>query len=621
MQKYFAFFLFSFCSILSFAQIGLPIQTALLPKNNLVLNYDFSKSISFIRDATTVTNIAGTASGNASIANSPIFINSMGFISLNGTNQYVVTPNIKTYFKPVNGTIQKSFTMSFWIYPTAASGVLISELDSQTPNSGFHATNIEIVNGSVKYRVWNSAIITSLTTVNQNEWSHISMVYDGNSLKGFLNGILQGTEVAVRDIPSTSQNYAIGAADATYMGTNTYGKFNLAQFKIHNLPLSDMEVLQEYELRKNEFDYTIHSPETNINPIYWNVSGTFNNDAFNTGTYTPWLNSNLGWAPLTLDANQFITLNYDEPVFIKGIVIQPRAASFGQFVTKVHVETSLSGAAPWTRVESDIPIGTSITNDARILFPTSVFAKSVRVIPVSWSGYITMRMGMLVKKNTLTGNNLVLHFNPAMVESYSGTGTNLVDLAGNGFNGTMSNLSYSNPGLNFNGTNSQVSITDHAGLEPGTGSWTIEVWFKNAGTSGTVVGKYNNGGRSADISYALRLGGANVIRADFSNGTTAQSTDNYTFSANNWVQMVYVWDKTNSNIYTYSNGDLKHTKAITISGAILNASRNLYLGSYNGGEYAQYFSGKMGIVRIYKKALNASEVLKNFNTNKDLYGL
>jgi hypothetical protein len=85
--------------------------------------------------------------------------------------------------------------------------------------------------------------------------------------------------------------------------------------------------------------------------------------------------------------------------------------------------------------------------------------------------------------------------------------------------------------------------------------------------------------------------------------------------------MVYVWDKTNNNIYTYSNGVLKQTKAITITGGILNASTNLFLGSYNGGEYAQYFNGQMGIVRLYKKALTATEVLANYNTNKATYGL
>ena len=147
---------------------------------------------------------------------------------------------------------------------------------------------------------------------------------------------------------------------------------------------------------------------------------------------------------------------------------------------------------------------------------------------------------------------------------------------------------------------------------------------KTSDNNGTVIGKYN-GGASSSISYALRLTDANTIRADFSNGlggnSNFQVTDNYTFNANNWVQMVYVWDKTNNEIYTYSNGELKQTKNISITGSILNTDTDLFLGSYNGGLYGQWFDGQMGIVRLYKKALNANEIFNNFEANKDLYNL
>jgi hypothetical protein len=621
MKQVITLFLLSFFSLYSTAQIGLPIQQSVLPKNSLVVNYDFSKSATFTRGGTTVTNIAGTASGNATIYNSPIFMNSLGFVSFNGTNQYVISPNLRSYFKSVNTSTQKSFTMSLWIYPIGLNGVIVSEHDSQTLNSGFFTSNIELVNGFIKYKVWDGTPITS-SSITLNQWYHVSMVYDGATLKGYLNGVLQGSRTYDRSIPA-SQNYGIGSQSNTNMGSGVYGNFSLSQFKLYNLPLTDKEVLVEYESRKDEFDYTIHSPSTNSNPTYWSISSAWAGETtFSQDHYTPWLNNTrLGWAAAVNDLNQWITLNYDAAASIKGVIFQGRANNGNQWVTKANIETSLTGAAPWTRVLSNVNINTNSTDDVRINFPSPVFTKFVRVLPTDYINHITLRMGLLVKPNTSTSDNLVLHYNPSMTESYSGTGTSLIDLSGNGLNGTMSNLSYSNPAFTFNGTNSQVSIPDNTALEPGTGSWTIEVWFKNAGTTGTVIGKYNNGGNSANISYALRLFGGNAIRADFSNGTTAQTTDNYTFTANNWVQMVYVWDKTNNNIYTYSNGVLKQTKAITITGGILNASTNLFLGSYNGGEYAQYFNGQMGIVRLYKKALNATEVLANYNTNKATYGL
>ena len=622
MKRLFTFFLILLAT-LSYAQIGLPIQQSLLPKNSLVVNYDFSKSDCFTRNGSTVTNLASTASGNATPYNAPTYMNSLGLMSFNGSNQYLATPNIRTYFKAVNTSVQKSFTMSFWFYPISSTGVLISELDSQTPSGGWHASNIEIINGYLKYRIWNGSIVTSTTAITLNQWYHVAMVYDGTSVKGYLNGILQGTQAGAREIPPTSQNYVIGAGETTNMGTSAYGNFHLAQFKIFNVPFSDSEISQEYETRKSEFDYSIHSPSTNSNPTYWSVSSVWDGQTtFSQDHYTPWLNNNrLGWAAGVNDLNQWITLNYDVPASIKGVVFQGRANNGGQWVTKANIETSLTGSAPWIRVLNNVSINTNSTDDVRINFPSPVFTKFVKVLPTEFNNHITLRMGLLMKPNTSTSDNLVLHYNPAMSESYSGSGSSLIDLSGNGLTGTMSNLTFANPAFTFNGTNSQVNISDNAALEPGTGSWTIEVWFNNSGTSGTVLGKYNFGGNSANISYALRLRGSNLIRADFSNGSSAQVTDDFTFNANTWVQMVYVWDKTNNNIYTYSNGVLKQTKAIAISGGILNATTNLYLGSYNGGEYSQYFSGQMGIVRLYKKALNATEVLNNYNSNKALYGL
>jgi hypothetical protein len=87
-------------------QIGLPIQQSVLPKNSLVVNYDFSKSASFTRGSSFATSIA--ASGNASVVNAPIFMNSLGFIELDGVNEYLVTPNVRPFFKTVTQAHKKA---------------------------------------------------------------------------------------------------------------------------------------------------------------------------------------------------------------------------------------------------------------------------------------------------------------------------------------------------------------------------------------------------------------------------------------------------------------------------------------------------------------------------------
>ena len=200
--------------------------------------------------------------------------------------------------------------------------------------------------------------------------------------------------------------------------------------------------------------------------------------------------------------------------------------------------------------------------------------------------------------------------------------TTITDLTGNSLNGTLSNNTFTNPYLTFNGSNSDIRISDNALLEPGSGDWTMEVWINVSNSTGSrvVLGKIATGGTSADISYAIIILNGN-IRADFNSGAfSAVSTADYSLTLNTWYQFTYVFNNVSSNdIITYVNG--QYSSTITHSYASLqNTTTDLYLGSYNAGAvYQQWFSGKMGIVRIYNSALSASDVSKNFEANRNIY--
>ena len=72
----------------------------------------------------------------------------------------------------------------------------------------------------------------------------------------------------------------------------------------------------------------------------------------------------------------------------------------------------------------------------------------------------------------------------------------------------------------------------------------------------------------------------------------------------------------------YKNGQLANTGAMVITGTISNSS-TLNLGrranAVGGGNI--YFTGSIGIVRIYSESLNATQVLQNYNANKSTFGL
>ena len=248
---------------------------------------------------------------------------------------------------------------------------------------------------------------------------------------------------------------------------------------------------------------------------------------------------------------------------------------------------------------------------------------SVYKVALSSSEILQNHNSVKNRYSNFVDTNLVLYFDPNKDLSYPNS---INDLSGNSLNGTLSNnIKFTSPYLTFSGTSSQVTITDNVLLEPGSGNWSIEVWVNQTSYSSqtqTVLGKFNPGGVTANISYAIRIANnTGNVRCDFSNGTTGVSTTNYTLSLNTWYQLVYVFDNTSNNIITYVNGSSYNTTVNTDVNSILNTTSNLYLGSYNNGEYPQWFNGKMGIVRLYNTALSASDVSKNFEANRSLYDI
>lgn len=244
---------------------------------------------------------------------------------------------------------------------------------------------------------------------------------------------------------------------------------------------------------------------------------------------------------------------------------------------------------------------------------------------------------MIIQGATLTGttviatgwvtNNLVAFYDPALAISYPGTGTTINSLAPTNLTGTMSNITFTDPYFTYNGTSSTVSIADNALLEPGTGDFTLEAWVYYSAITGstrTFVSKTDNGGLAASWSYGLRTqpnGAIGEVYLEVGNGTTSVSTPRYNVSAGQWYQIVGVWTNVASNsIALYVNGVSQGSNSHSFA-SVKNSSNPLYLGSYNGGEYSQWFNGRMGIVRYYNAALTATQVLQNYNANRSTYGL
>ena len=219
-----------------------------------------------------------------------------------------------------------------------------------------------------------------------------------------------------------------------------------------------------------------------------------------------------------------------------------------------------------------------------------------------------------------------MYYDPSNPSSYPSTGTTINDLSGNGLNGTMSNIIYTSPYFTYNGSSSQIAIADNVLLEPGSGDWTMEVWVNQTTLGNDVVlGKFDNGGASLDVSYSIRTTNTTYY-AQIGSGSGAGATlfvnsTNYVGTLSTWYQLVYVFKNGGTKtLETFINGSSVGSVSHSLA-SILNSTNPLYIGSYNGGEFPQWFDGRIGITRLYNKSLTASEVLQNFDADKSKYGL
>lgn len=656
-------------SIFMWAQITLPIQQSNIPKNHLVVNYDFSKNTSYSGIGAAVTNLSNSlASDNATLVNTPSFSSSFGYIYLNGYNHYLLSPNLKPYFKSVTATnLQDSHTLSLWICPVASSGVIVNELGSADINIGFRNSQIEMVNGYVKFRVWpGTEIITSTNTIALNQWHHIAMVYDGSTTKGYVDGVLQGSKTYVRTNPINSGyglHYSVGAPCVTNMGSGVSGNFFLAQFKMYNIPLTGADIMQEFTKEIPNFQNKwiptstdVFSPATNSNPTYWSVSSSWVNDGFNGGVnyphYSPWLNSYQGWSAQVNNLNQYIILNYHRPTTITGIVTQGRANNGGQWVSKANVEVSLDGST-WTRVLTDVVLNYDALNTVTVLFPTTVYAKYVKVIPTDWGYHITMRLGIIVKPAPIISNGLVLQLDAADLNSYSGTGTTWADISGSSNNATLINgptFNASNGGhFIFDGVNDVVKGTTISSTS-GNNSRTVMAWYKsNLNQNLSIIDKgsfgINNAAEQLFIATENSAGEpgfypptnpGGIYIAFWSNDIYYPIPTSILFDGN-WHFVAYTYDASNrsvsicfdgvfaSSIY-YMNGtwNTLNTKPFILTSALNTTNNEYWIGQNRAkmwGRGTEYSNSRIAGVSIYNRSLTEQEILTNFNALKSRYGM
>jgi hypothetical protein len=156
-----------------------------------------------------------------------------------------------------------------------------------------------------------------------------------------------------------------------------------------------------------------------------------------------------------------------------------------------------------------------------------------------------------------------------------------------------------------------------------TKSYTIESWVKlsSAMTSGMQIISQAYSVQYDNIAMAiggLDQGQAGKIFVGFFDGSTWRLAPNgYTPTLNTWFHILATYD--GANMYTYINGSLFSTVAYT-GGATTQNTKGFYIGKrWDASSSDYFFSGSIGEMRAYNRALSPTEVSQNFNATKFRY--
>ena len=253
--------------------------------------------------------------------------------------------------------------------------------------------------------------------------------------------------------------------------------------------------------------------------------------------------------------------------------------------------------------------------------------------------------GVAAGLGRISQSGLQLYLDSKNTKSYPGSGATWVDLSGNARNFALSNPSYysfetSSKSIKFSRTmpptaenGGYADITAAGSLASGTylyGNHTTEVWAKINNSSPTnhdatevisallVYRGYHSMFRynTSSLVYSIWNSTSNEILAP----TASIGLSNTNIVINSWFYTSVV--RSGNTLTTYINGISLGTNSFTAPSVNTQVTSNLRIaiGNNIGAQYTWNADCNVSVVRMYNRALSATEILQSYIVEKKRFG-
>jgi len=322
------------------------------------------------------------------------------------------------FVRPEDGTIQKQLSDEFaGIYNTAGERVKISNNEYKYL-SGVNGLRLRA------YQFYN----TAGTGDEVEMWGPRIDVVDGKepSVQELIFPTIDSDILyAIKKRPSAKTVYKLNNFSTTVLGvtesidvnsiTTTNIDYNNQQNYNENLKFIDNTKIGAYYnsivdgesstivTTSSITDYvTLNPPELDRS-----YSSVYNNNPIGTGLARSMLDSAASWSPSTSAGVHWMQIDLGANKTISGVVTQGRY-DFGQWVKSYKVEYSTNGTN-WFWVDGESVFSGNSDQDTKVTnnFNTNVSARYIKIYPVTYSGWPSMRAGV-VEEWTATSSSTVI---------------------------------------------------------------------------------------------------------------------------------------------------------------------------------------------------------------------
>ena len=222
--------------------------------DGLVTYFNAADKTSYPGSGTTWYDLSGNGN-HGTLTNGPTYSNANGGnIVFDNADDYVLTSN--------NITISGSQTLAAVAIiagaPTSPAGIISNHDYANTSNFGLNHINGDRIGISIGYTDNSREYDTKYTayTALIGIPFYIVMTFDlpTNTVKLFINGILDSTFALSKTVKFTSRPIVLGRWDYQYNYYYFNGKIPIAQY--YNRVLTQQEILQNYDATKSRFNLT-----------------------------------------------------------------------------------------------------------------------------------------------------------------------------------------------------------------------------------------------------------------------------------------------------------------------------------------------------------------------------